>query len=141
MIDVLGRRASCSKPSASPANVAGRILIANERSSRVSWARYPSPIPPAPRGARISCGPNLVPAVTAMRSAAIIAPANEVSVTQGTGKRYPLDVLFNQHLGCAFVQLFGAPHLFEPGQQIIWTQAPFFSALKIVDDLASVHHY
>jgi hypothetical protein len=131
MIDVLGRRASCSKPSASPANVAGRILIANERSSRVSWARYPSPIPPAPRGARISCGPNLVPAVTAMRSAAIIAP----------GKRYPLDVLFNQHLGCAFVQLFGAPHLFEPGQQIIWTQAPFFSALKIVDDLASVHHY
>jgi hypothetical protein len=64
-------------------------------------------------------------AVTAMRSAAIIAPANEVSVTQGTGKGYPLDVLFNQHLGCAFVQLFGAPHLFEPG----------------VDDLASVHHY
>jgi hypothetical protein len=38
------------------------IVIATSRPSRVSLARYTSPIPPAPRGAIISYGPNLVPA-------------------------------------------------------------------------------
>ena len=35
-------------------NCAGKILIATVRSNRVSRARYTSPIPPAPRGDRIS---------------------------------------------------------------------------------------
>jgi hypothetical protein len=34
--------------------------MATVRSSRVSRARYTSPIPPAPSGARISYGPSLV---------------------------------------------------------------------------------
>ena len=39
----------------------GRILIATVRSSRVSRALYTSPMPPAPRGERISYGPRRVP--------------------------------------------------------------------------------
>ena len=50
------------------------------------------------------------------------------------------DVLFGQHFGCAFVQLFGASHFFEAGDQIIGPQAPFLGALKVVDNLATVHH-
>src|SRR5213080_3722458 len=46
---------------ASCANSAGRILIATDRSSRVSRARYTSPIPPAPSGATTSYGPSCVP--------------------------------------------------------------------------------
>jgi hypothetical protein len=38
------------------------ILPATSRSSRESWARYTSPMPPAPMGARISYGPSFVPA-------------------------------------------------------------------------------
>src|SRR5215468_7027326 len=56
--------ASCSKRasrSGSLEKAAGRILIATSRLSRVSRARYTSPIPPAPRGARISYGPRRVP--------------------------------------------------------------------------------
>jgi hypothetical protein len=37
-------------------------LIATSRSSRESWARYTSPMPPAPMGARILYGPSSVPA-------------------------------------------------------------------------------
>src|SRR5437773_10871808 len=48
---------------ASLANSAGRILMATARSSRVSRARYTSPIPPAPMGATISYGPRRVPEV------------------------------------------------------------------------------
>jgi hypothetical protein len=49
-------------------------------------------------------------------------------------------VLFGQHFGCPFVQLFGASHFFEAGEQIIGPQAPFLGALKVVDNLATVHH-
>ncbi len=42
------------KRSASKESSLGRTLIATVRPSRVSRARYTSPIPPAPRGARIS---------------------------------------------------------------------------------------
>src|SRR5262245_66596078 len=48
--------------SASRANTSGRILIATSRPSRLSRARYTSPIPPAPREAVISYEPNRVPA-------------------------------------------------------------------------------
>src|SRR5438093_9129974 len=41
----------------------GSILMATLRSSRVSRARYTSPIPPAPIGATISYGPRRVPEV------------------------------------------------------------------------------
>ncbi len=50
-------RASFSKRfnrSASDASSAGSTLIATSRSSRVSRARYTSPIPPAPSGASTS---------------------------------------------------------------------------------------
>ena len=40
--------------SVSEASSAGRTLIATSRSNRASSARYTSPIPPAPSGARIA---------------------------------------------------------------------------------------
>ena len=50
-------RASCSNRrslSGSREKMAGRTLIATSRPSRGSFARYTSPIPPAPSGERIS---------------------------------------------------------------------------------------
>jgi hypothetical protein len=41
-------------------------LIATSRFSRESWARYTSPMPPAPMGAAISYGPSLSPAESGM---------------------------------------------------------------------------
>jgi len=52
----------------------------------------------------------------------------------------PSDVLFGQHLGCTFVQLFGSSHFFEASEQIVGPQAPFLGALKVMDNLATVHH-
>src|ERR1700693_3466777 len=49
--------------SASDASSAGSTLIATSRRSLGSFARYTSPIPPAPMGARISYGPSREPAV------------------------------------------------------------------------------
>src|SRR5262245_32941749 len=46
-----------------------RILMATVRSSRVSRARYTSPIPPSPSGATISYGPSRVPGSNAMQTA------------------------------------------------------------------------
>src|SRR6266568_4941713 len=43
-----------------------RTLIATVQSKRVSRARYTSPMPPAPSGARISYGPSFVPEVRAI---------------------------------------------------------------------------
>src|SRR5262245_52456459 len=45
------------RDSGSFASRSARTLIATSRSSRVSRARYTSPIPPAPSGPRISYGP------------------------------------------------------------------------------------
>src|SRR5947209_16571332 len=42
--------------------------MATVRSSRVSRARYTSPMPPAPRGATISYGPSLPPEETCIRA-------------------------------------------------------------------------
>src|SRR6476469_3892269 len=42
------------------------ILMATERSRRVSRARYTSPIPPAPIGETISYGPSLAPGANGM---------------------------------------------------------------------------
>src|SRR6185312_4693419 len=56
-------RASCSKRrkrSGSDVRDSGRTLIATSRSSLVSYARYTSPIPPAPSGERISYCPRIV---------------------------------------------------------------------------------
>jgi hypothetical protein len=36
--------------------------------------------------------------------------------------------------------LLGAPHFLETREQVIGPQAAFFGTLKIVDDLAAVHH-
>ena len=52
--------------SGSLANASGRTLMATSRPSLVSRARYTSPMPPAPSGARISYGPSLVREVSAM---------------------------------------------------------------------------
>src|SRR5579859_7909192 len=46
--------------------LAGKILMATSRESRVSFARYTSPMPPAPSEAMISYGPSLVPEVRAI---------------------------------------------------------------------------
>src|SRR5882762_1777961 len=46
----------------------GRIFTATVRSSRVSRARYTSPIAPAPSGATISYGPRRVPGNRVMRA-------------------------------------------------------------------------
>src|SRR5437773_7876144 len=74
------------------AKSAGRILMATARSSRVSRARYTSPIPPAPMGATISYGPrrlpearftgagqeyNLVPAGTTLKRLQIVEKAGD----------------------------------------------------------------
>src|SRR5262252_3691453 len=56
--------ASCSKRclrTGSHENSFGRIFRATMRSSRVSVARYTSPMPPAPRGETTSYGPSLWP--------------------------------------------------------------------------------
>src|SRR5438046_7608615 len=45
---------------------AGRTLMATSRASRGSRARYTSPIPPAPSGARIWYGPSSVPFASGM---------------------------------------------------------------------------
>src|SRR5258705_500953 len=58
--------------SASAANASGRILMATSRSSRVSRARYTSPMPPAPSAESISYGPMRVPGVRAKRLSRII---------------------------------------------------------------------
>src|SRR5258705_10087846 len=47
----------------------GSTLTATSRPRRVSRARYTSPMPPAPRSARISYGPRRVPGRSATRSA------------------------------------------------------------------------
>src|SRR5579862_3820981 len=62
-------RASCSNRrsrSASVATASGSTLIATSRPSRVSRARYTSPMPPAPTGDVISYGPSLVPVASVM---------------------------------------------------------------------------
>ena len=52
--------------------------MATSRSSRVSRARYTSPIPPAPRAERISNGPRRVPEVRATGALRIIRVRNRV---------------------------------------------------------------
>src|SRR5689334_21866426 len=62
-------RASCSnraRRSRLSANSAGRTFTATSRPSRVSRARYTSPMPPAPIGATISYGPSFVPVASVM---------------------------------------------------------------------------
>src|SRR6266581_906779 len=54
--------AATARASRSEATCPGSTLIATSRPSRVSRARYTSPMPPFPMGARISYGPRRVPA-------------------------------------------------------------------------------
>src|SRR3984957_11455000 len=75
------------------------------------------------------------------------APASSLALQRSWRRRTSralaaniLDVLFGQHFGCALVQLFGASDFREAGQQVVRPQAPFFRALKIVDDLVAMHH-
>src|SRR6516225_7041582 len=65
---VFASRSNRCRTSGEAERCCGSTLIATERSSRVSFARYTSPIPPAPRGPWISYGPKRVPA------ARVIAP-------------------------------------------------------------------
>ena len=51
----------------------GRSFSATSRPNRASFARYTSPIPPAPSGATISYGPSFVPAFSTIE---IVRPAN-----------------------------------------------------------------
>src|SRR5713101_6078996 len=72
-------RTSCSKRrsrSASWAKDGGKIFTATSRRKRESRARYTSPIPPAPRRAKISYGPSFVPEISIGSLAALgISPA------------------------------------------------------------------
>src|SRR5215471_18690160 len=63
---VCASRVNRARRSGSAANSSGRTLSATSRFSFVSRARYTSPMPPAPIGARISYGPRLVPEVRAI---------------------------------------------------------------------------
>src|SRR5262245_41735271 len=65
VLSAASSRASRSKRdirSESAAKAAGSTFRATSRPSLVSWARYTSPIPPAPRGERILYGPICEPA-------------------------------------------------------------------------------
>ena len=53
-------------------------LTATSRPSRSSFARYTSPIPPAPRGDRISYGPRRVPFLS------VTGPGRSVGENAGT---------------------------------------------------------
>src|SRR5687768_5311790 len=53
----------------------GSTLTATSRPSRTSCARYTSPIPPAPRGPRITYGPSVVPSSSAMDQVYVTADA------------------------------------------------------------------
>src|SRR5262245_10729965 len=79
------------------ATSAGSTLIATSRPSRVSRARYTSPIPPAPRGPRTSHGPRRVPRARDMatparrefRAAIVRQPgAQSKPVLRGLDRRY-----------------------------------------------------
>src|SRR5438552_5578373 len=59
-------RSRRSRKLRSDESFSGRTLMATVRSSRVSRARYTSPMPPAPSAVWISYGPSLVPAVSAI---------------------------------------------------------------------------
>jgi hypothetical protein len=61
--------------------LAGKILMATSRESRVSFARYTSPIPPAPSEATISYGPSLVPEVRAIAARHYICKGNVLQPT------------------------------------------------------------
>src|SRR5215470_7687223 len=92
-------RASCSNRrtrSASPANRSGRTLTATSRPSRVSRARYTSPIPPAPRGDTISYGPRRVPASRVMGSGSLARGRRRAG---RTGDPEPGDHLLEAGLG------------------------------------------
>ena len=70
-------RASCSKRrsrSASAENDAGSTLMATSRLSRVSRARYTSPMPPAPSGAASRTGRAASRSARAIRIAEVYAP-------------------------------------------------------------------
>src|SRR5215472_471379 len=58
---VLASRSNLCFRTGSLESCSGRILTATVLSSRVSFARYTSPIPPAPSGETISYGPSFVP--------------------------------------------------------------------------------
>src|SRR5262250_2907907 len=69
---VLASRSKRRFRTGSVENCAGRILMATLRSNRVSLARYTSPIPPAPRAATISYGPNFAPFFNATTARIIV---------------------------------------------------------------------
>src|SRR5579864_1424350 len=74
---VRASRSKRSLASALSARCGGRILMATLRSSRVSRARYTSPIPPAPSGAPISYGPSFVPEESPMVALGLYRPSKD----------------------------------------------------------------
>src|SRR4030095_1354170 len=78
-------RASCStrrKRSGSFENDAGKTLTATSRPSRGSFARYTSPIPPAPSGETISYRPT-PPPEESVNLRLSLDPVQEIQVGQG----------------------------------------------------------
>src|SRR5208337_3063393 len=64
----LASRSKRALRSGSEERCEGRTLMATFRPSRVSRARYTSPMPPAPNGDWISYGPSFVPEVSPIRA-------------------------------------------------------------------------
>lgn len=59
----------------------GKILMATSRESRVSFARYTSPVPPAPSEATISYEPSLLPEVRAILTRHYIRKGSVLQLT------------------------------------------------------------
>src|SRR5215469_2405910 len=83
---VLASRSNRCLRTGSEEKCAGRTLMATVRSSRVSRARYTSPIPPAPNGATISYGPSRVLRLSGI-SGPIINPGNGPGVQPLIGRK------------------------------------------------------
>src|SRR6266478_8258590 len=80
--------------------LAGKILTATSLPRRVSFARYTSPIPPAPSGATTSYGPSLVPELRAI-VARHYTPNRSCPIDANLKARWVLQVS-GLHLGLGF---------------------------------------
>lgn len=86
--------------------------MATSRPSRVSLARYTSPIPPAPSGATISYGPNLLPVV----SKGSLARTAELALSATEGLTYPETPRRELWPKCSAQCAFSAPALRQTPQ-------------------------
>src|SRR5215472_17588959 len=110
---VLASRSNRCFRARSPDISFGRIFMATVLSSRVSFARYTSPIPPAPSGARIWYGPSFVPETRGMIVGDYI-PGEAL----GSNSRRVMDVLrATRKLATSPISVFGLPTIHQESLQ------------------------